>query len=220
MLDPSHSERTNQQGIPSGGETPATSTNSRTSLSLLAKLKGETNSAGWDEFVRRYQPRILGWCRRWGLQDSDAQDVCQNVMLELSRQMDTFEYQPGGRFRAWLKTIARRAWYDYTLRRKKTEFQAPESDLWRKLDNPDAEQDLLDALEEECNRELLQVAMNIVRARVKDNTWQAFKLTEFDGKSADDVALQLGIARAHVYVARGRVQKMIVSEVQRLDAME
>ncbi len=194
---------------------------SQTSLSLLARLKSETNSgAGWDEFVSRYQPRVLGWCRRWGLQESDAHDVSQDVMLELSKQMQVFEYQPGGKFRAWLKTIARRAWYDYTLRRKKVEYQAPESDLWRRLDNADAERDLLDSLEDECNRELLSVAMQVVELRVKPETWQAFKQTELDGRPAEEVASALGIARANVYVARGRIQKMIVAEVKRLDQME
>lgn len=220
MLDPNDPERTDLRE-PSADDGTPTKERSGTSLSLLARLKGDKGSGpGWDEFVQRYQPRILSWCRRWGLQESDALDVSQNVMLQLAKQMHTFEYKPGGRFRAWLKTIARRAWYDYTLRRKKAEFQAPESDMWRKLDNADAEQDLLTALEEECNRELLQVAMGVVQTRVKDKTWQAFKMTELDGQSADEVAQQLEIARAHVYVAKGRIQKMIVSEVQRLDQME
>lgn len=193
---------------------------SQTSLSLLARLKGDSlHGRSWDEFVRRYQPRIVSWCRRWGLQDSDAQDVSQNVMLELAKQMSAFEYKPGGRFRAWLKTIARRAWYDYTMKRKRAEFQAPESDLWRKLDNAAAETDLLQALEEECNRELLALAMKSIEARVKPDTWQAFKLTELDGQPADAVAQTLEMPRANVYVARGRIQKMIVAEVRRLDEM-
>ncbi|GAB5406688.1 MAG: sigma-70 family RNA polymerase sigma factor [Aureliella sp.] len=220
MLDPSNAERTNLRGNDVETHDVADAAEkSQTSLSLLAKLKGETSGASWDEFVRRYQPRIMSWCRRWGLQECDAQDVSQNVMLELAKQMHTFEYQPGGKFRAWLKTIARRAWYDYTLRRRRIEYQAPESDLWRKLDNSDAEKDLLDALEEECNRELLSVAMRIVESKVKPETWQAFKQTELDGQAADEVAGVLGIARANVYVARGRIQKMIVAEVKRLDAM-
>lgn len=220
MLDPGPSESKNPNDTRPDRDGAVNADPSQTSLSLLAKLKGETSGASWDEFVRRYQPRIVGWCRRWGLQDSDAQDVSQNVMLELARQMHDFEYRPGGKFRAWLKTIARRAWYDYAHRRKKAEFQAPESDLWRKLDNADAEKDLLEALEEECNRELLAVSMNIVQTRVKPETWQAFKLTELDGQPADQVAEKLGVARANVYVARGRIQKMIVAEVHRLDAME
>ena len=191
---------------------------STTSLSLLARLKEAPGaSPTWDEFVARYQPRIVQWCRRWGLQESDALDVSQNVMLELSQQMRNFEYQPGGRFRAWLKTVARRAWYDYSHRRKRKEFQADESEIWHRLDEQDAEQDLLKSLEEECEREFMSVAMQRVRRRVKAETWDAFHLVEFEGVSNEEAAERTGLSKASVYVARGRVQKMLIKEVEALD---
>ncbi|MCA8999879.1 MAG: sigma-70 family RNA polymerase sigma factor [Planctomycetaceae bacterium] len=93
---------------------------STTNSTLLAKLRGEsTASRSWDEFVARYGPRIVNWCQKWGLQPADAADVTQNVLLELSQQMRTFRYDPDKRFRSWLKTVTRRAWYDYSQRRKK-----------------------------------------------------------------------------------------------------
>lgn len=222
MSDIPRSQRTDHQTSSEEEATPATETPAtQTSLSLLARLRDEsTDGPGWQEFVRRYQPLVYKWCRRWGLQDSDAQDVSQNVMLELAKQMRVFEYQAGGRFRAWLKTVTRRAWYDYTLRRKRAEFQAAESDLWRRLASPDAETDLLETLDEECHREMLQLAMERVRTRVKEVTWSAFQQTELDDQPADQVAAALGIQRASVYVARGRVRKMIVEEVKRLDQID
>ena len=194
---------------------------SATSLSLLARLKADPDSAkGWDEFVARYQPRIFQWCRRWGLQESDAHDVSQNVMLELSQQLKKFEYKSGGKFRAWLKTVARRAWYDYSKRKKRVEYQSNDSELWRQLASDDAQQDLLDSLEEECNRELLQTAMERVKARVKKETWEAFQLTELERMPADQAAEKTGLSRGSVYVARGRIQKMLMSEVETLDQMQ
>ena len=191
-----------------------------TSLSLLARLKKDPRGCrGWDEFVSRYQPRIFQWCRRWGLQESDAHDVSQNVMLELSQQMQRFEYESGGRFRAWLRTVARRAWYDYARRRKRVEFQANNSAMWDQISSDDAEQDLLRALEDECNRELLQTAMERVRSRVKQPTWDAFHLTEFEQLSAETVAERTGLSKGSVYVARGRIQKMLLQEVELLDQM-
>jgi len=43
------------------------------------------------------------------LQEADAEDVTQTVLLEVARQMNTFVYDPAGSFRTWLKTIAPRA---------------------------------------------------------------------------------------------------------------
>jgi len=66
---------------------------SQTSSTLLGRLgRGPGDQAAWNDFVARYQPRILDWCRRWGLQESDAQDVTEAVLLKLSRAMATFVY--------------------------------------------------------------------------------------------------------------------------------
>src|SRR5581483_838058 len=82
-----------------------------TSTSLLLRLRQEpTNQHAWDEFVTRYARLIFRWCRRWGAQEADAEDVTQVVLLELARQMRGFVYDPGGSFRGWLKTVAYRAW--------------------------------------------------------------------------------------------------------------
>ena len=57
----------------------------KTSLTLLDRLRRDPkDQAAWSEFVARYGPRILQWCRGWGLQESDAQDVTQDVLLKLS----------------------------------------------------------------------------------------------------------------------------------------
>lgn len=193
---------------------------SATSLSLLVKLKnGSNESRGWDEFVVRYQPRIFDWCRRWGLQECDAQDVTQNVMLELAQQIKKFEYKAGGKFRSWLRTVVRRAWYDYTMRKKKVEFQAQHSGFWNELSSEEAENDLLQRLEDECNRELLEVAIEKVKQRVEKQTWQAFAMTELEQLPVDLVVHQTGLSKASVYVARGRIQKMLLKEVEKLDRM-
>lgn len=190
---------------------------SATSLSLLARLRDEPqDERGWDEFVARYRPKIHQWCMRWGLAASDADDVCQNVLLSLSQHLRKFEYDPDGKFRSWLKTVVRRAWYDHARRRKKLEFQH-DSALWSALSTQEAGDDLLDALVEECNRELLQCAMTRVQSRVQEHTWQAFYMTEFEEMSAADVASKLDMAKGAVYVARGRVQRLLVAEIESLD---
>src|SRR5262245_36485665 len=86
----------------------------QTSASLLTRLREEqTNQTAWADFVRRYGPLILGWCRHWKLQESDAQDVTQVVLAKLVEKMRTFQYDPARSFRAYLKTLARYAWCDF-----------------------------------------------------------------------------------------------------------
>src|SRR5262245_39886831 len=93
---------------------------SRTSPTLLGRLRqSPTDQAAWEEFVERYGPRIYGWCRHWGLQGADADDVAQDVLLRLAEKMRTFRYDPAGSFRGWLKTLTHHAWYDFVQRRRR-----------------------------------------------------------------------------------------------------
>src|SRR3954468_22632359 len=91
----------------------------QTSASLLDRLQNAPpDQAAWDEFVRRYAPLIYAWCRHWKLQDADAEDVTQVVLVKLADKMRTFIYQPGRRFRGYLKTLAHYAWCDFLAARR------------------------------------------------------------------------------------------------------
>ncbi|MBA4192379.1 MAG: sigma-70 family RNA polymerase sigma factor [Planctomycetaceae bacterium] len=190
---------------------------STTSLTLLGRLRSNPNDQeAWNSFVERYGTKIYAWCRRWNLQEADASDVTQNVMLELARQMSGFEYRSGGSFRGWLKTIAFRAWRDFLSARKRTLPHGCDI-LLDQLEMPGAEEDLFRRLEEECERELMETAMAQVRLRVQPHTWQAFVLTAIEGRSGAEVATQLGMQVGAVWVARSKVQKFIRDEVNRLE---
>ena len=73
--------------------------------SLLARVRDLDDHHAWVEFESRYRDLILGYCRRRGLQRSDAEDVRQMVMLNLAQASSrNFEYQPqrSGRFRDYI----------------------------------------------------------------------------------------------------------------------
>ena len=190
----------------------------QTSPSLLARLGGNvTDAAAWDEFVRRYGVRVLGWCRHWGLQPADAEDVCQDVLLKVARQMRTFRYEPGKSFRGWLKAVARSAWCDWLEARRRAAVGTGDTDMRAALESVAAQDDLVRRLEDEFDRELLDIAAARVRLRVEPATWEAFKLTAVDGLPAAEAAAKTGLKVATVFVAKGRVQKMLQDEVRQLD---
>lgn len=191
---------------------------SRTSLTLLGRLRGDPgDQEAWAAFVERYGRKIYAWCRHWRLQEADAQDVTQNVLLELARQMRTFTYKPGGSFRSWLKTISHHAWCDFLRARRRTDQGSGGDAVLHELQSTAASDDLLKRLEEECDRELFEEAAARVRLRVQPHTWQAFQLTALEGVSGTDAAARLGMQVGTVYVARGKVQKMLQEEVRKLE---
>lgn len=188
---------------------------SQTSTSLLRRLRSDpADQSAWGEFVDRYGRMIYRWCRRWGLQEADAEDVTQNVLLELARQMRSFRYDPHGSFRAWLRTIAYRGWCHFAERRQ---HKTATDEL---LHSQAVREDFIAALERESDRELLEKAMAIVRLRVRPHTWEAFRLTALEEHSGAEVAARLGMNVGAVFVARSKVQKMLQAEVRRLDGEE
>src|SRR5262249_40564757 len=86
---------------------------SKTSVTLLARLASlPPDQAAWCDLGDRYGPRILQWCRAWGLQEADMLDVSQAVLTKLAVQMSRFRYESGGSFRNWLRTLVERATID------------------------------------------------------------------------------------------------------------
>lgn len=190
----------------------------RTPASLLLRLRGQPADDGaWNEFVRHYQPLLMSWCRRWGLQDADAGDVTQNVLARLAAKMRSFKYDPGRRFRGWLRTLAHNAWYDFRQGQQRSEQGSGDSHVQRLLDAVEARDDLAARLEEAYDLELLAEAVRRVRERVAPQTWAAFHLTAVEGLSGAEAAERIPMRVAQVYIARRRVQEMLRQEVARLD---
>ena len=66
------------------------------------------DEAAWTEFLEVYEPLILRLLRRHGLQDSDARDVCQQVLMAVAGDVEQWKSDGAkGSFRRWLFQIAR-----------------------------------------------------------------------------------------------------------------
>jgi RNA polymerase sigma-70 factor (ECF subfamily) len=192
-------------------------TESRTSASLLARLRQlPADQAAWAEFVDRYGPKVYGWCRHWRLQEADAQDVTQDVLVRLAGKMRGFAYDPARSFRAWLKTLTRHALSDFCEARARA-ATAGGSEVVQMLQTVEAREDLLRQLEGEFDREVLEEAVARVRARVTPKTWRVFEMTAHEGRSGAEAAAEAGMTVAAVFVARSRVQRLLQEEVRRLE---
>lgn len=79
-----------------------------TSPTLLDRLKNTTDVAAWARFESVYGDLIMAFCRRRGLQATDAEDARQEVTLKLMRSLKSFEYDRArGRFRDYLFRVTR-----------------------------------------------------------------------------------------------------------------
>jgi RNA polymerase sigma-70 factor (ECF subfamily) len=188
-----------------------------TSATLLGRLCQESpNAADWGEFVKRYGPLIYGWCRRWKLQEADAEDVTQNVLVKLAAKLRTFRYDPSRSFRAYAKTLTHYAWCDYLESlRQPGGAGAGDQEIVDQLDQVAARDELQERLCDAFDREILDAAMERVRLRVDPRTWEAFRLSALEGLSGAETAARVGIGIAAAFQAKSRIQRMLREDVQR-----
>jgi RNA polymerase sigma factor (sigma-70 family) len=191
----------------------------RTSLTLLGRLRRESvDQETWREFVHRYGPLIYRWCRKWKLQEADAQDVTQAVLAKLVLKMRTFEYDPAQRFRSYLKTLTHYAWCDFLeSRRRAGGAGSGDTQVLEALHTVEARDDLLAHLNEQFDHEVLQEAMARVQKRVEPRTWDAFCLTALEGLSGATAAERLAMKVGTVFKAKSKVQKMLQGEIAKLE---
>ncbi len=198
--------------IPGEGQAPATDA---TRPSLLLRLRDSEDAEAWRVFVEVYTPMVYAYCRRRGLQPSDVADVAQEVMVQVSRSMREFSYQPErGRFRDWLGTVTRTKLLRFLQRDQRAgKGGTPAAEeLMRQLAAPES-----DALwDEGFQARILEVALQRARPDFEESTWRAFELTWIDGRPATRVADELGMPVGSVYVSKSRVLKRLREEVANL----
>lgn len=171
--------------------------------SLLARLADARDAGAWGEFQRIYEAAIFRRARHQGLQEADAQEVVQEVLLAVHRGMVRWE-QSGraGSFRAWLAETVRRLTLEAIRRRQAVEVAGNGSAYREALERP--------AVAEPTDRnETLRWAFYCACAEVEQEvesaTWRAFWWTAVEGKPAQDVARELGWTIGNVYSAKCRV---------------
>jgi RNA polymerase sigma-70 factor (ECF subfamily) len=75
----------------------------RTRTTLLQHVRDLGNEHKWIEFHDTYSDLIFFAIRKAGLQPAEAEDVTQDIFIELARRMPRFEYdRTQGSFRGWL----------------------------------------------------------------------------------------------------------------------
>jgi RNA polymerase sigma factor (sigma-70 family) len=178
-----------------------------TRLSLLVRLRDARDDGAWSQFVELYAPLIFGFARRHGLQDADAADVTQDVLLAVARGIQTLDYDPRrGSFRGWLFTVARNKLRNFAAAQRRPGRATGDAAVQHRLrELPAPEEDQAAWWDQEYERRVFAWAAEQVRGAFQPSTWQAFWLTAVEGKTGPEVARTLGLSVAAVYLAKGRV---------------
>jgi RNA polymerase sigma factor (sigma-70 family) len=189
-----------------------------TRASLLVRLRDPGDRAAWGQFVELYGRLVYGFARQRGLQDADAADLTQEVLLAVSQAAGRWQYDPKqGTFRGWLYGITRHKIAKFLQRRYAQPVGSGGTNAQRLLDEePSPEADAEAAWEQEYQQQLFRLAAAEVQASFAPTTWQAFWRTAVEGKAGAEVAAGLGLSVGAVYVAKSRVLARVSEQIRQM----
>ena len=181
-----------------------------TRWSVIAGIKDPNNDARWTEFYELYSDLIFAVAMKSGLREHEAQDVVQETMKSVARNIGEFDASPGrGSFRSWLLQLAR--WRIEDQRAKRLPVSAGEAPTQTGVTStvervPDPAELDVHVYDAEWRKALLNEALRRLQLKVKAQQYQVFYLLEMDGKNTSEVAAMTGMSAARVYLERHRVR--------------
>jgi RNA polymerase sigma-70 factor (ECF subfamily) len=148
------------------------------------------------------------------VQSSDADDLVQEVLAVVVRELPHFEHnhRPGA-FRNWLRTILTNRLRAFWKARQHQPVATGSSHFQASLDQLADDHSELSALwDEEHNRHIVRQLLEQIRSQVAANTWLAFCKVALEGKTEEAVAAELGLSVNAVFIAKSRVLNRLRQE--------
>jgi RNA polymerase sigma-70 factor (ECF subfamily) len=183
---------------------------SSTSISLLDCARSGQQKA-WSEIVRLYAPLVIRWCRQSGIQNSDVDDVLQNVFMSVAVYLDQFGKNTGANsFRGWLWTITRSKIVDHFRKQNELPVEIRGSEFEQLCFGVEeshrvrSEEEDIQDLHDVVNQVLL-----LIRQDFSEQTWLAFWRTTAMDESVSQVAIDMGMSSAAICMCRARVLRRV-----------
>jgi RNA polymerase sigma-70 factor (ECF subfamily) len=194
-------------------------------------MKDLGDDASWRDFFEAYWELIYNLARKTGLTDVEAQDVVQNTVIAVSRNIGGFQTgAQHGSFKAWLLQQARWRIADQFRKRDKfarlpgletaNQHQSPAEDGTDTITanripdpatlEPDATWD------SEWENHLLKAGLERLKAKVSVKQFQMFDLHALQGLSAKETARTLGSSVMAVHMATSRLRRLLRKEITHL----
>jgi RNA polymerase sigma-70 factor (ECF subfamily) len=200
--------------------------------SLLSRIRNWEDRESWQDFFDTYWKLIYGIARKAGLTDAEAQDVVQETVISVAKNIEGFRYDPAVcSFKSWMLQLTR--WRIINQLKKsqrdqgrpaaavseaRTASHPDDTDRTPVLERvPDPAAFPLEAVwDEEWEKHLLTAALEQVKRQVDPAQLQLFDLYCVESWPAQKVAQTLGVSVGRVYLAKHRVGRLLKQKIQSL----
>jgi RNA polymerase sigma-70 factor (ECF subfamily) len=185
-----------------------------TSASLLDRLRVGHDDAAWERLIDLYEPFIRRWLSDPAL-SADADDLTQDVLAVLVRELPRFDRRRLGSFRAWLRTVTVNRVREHRRRRRAGLRERPDggtdaADRLAQLADPAS--GLSRQWDADHDRHVAHKLLDLIEPEFSAPTWTAFRRQVVDGEKAAAVAAALGTTVNAVLLAKSRVLSRLREE--------
>jgi RNA polymerase sigma-70 factor (ECF subfamily) len=191
-----------------------------TSITLLDNLRSRPSPAAWDRLISIYTPLIHDWLRRHGITGADADDLGQEVLAVVVRELPQFRHDGRtGAFRRWLRLITVHRLRDFCRARHARPRAVGGSEFDAMLDQlEDPNSDLSRLWDREHDQHVARGLLAYLEPLFEPSTWAAFRRVVLDGVKASQAAAELGLSVNAVLIAKSRILRRLREEIQEFTA--
>jgi RNA polymerase sigma-70 factor, ECF subfamily len=179
---------------------------------LVAAPDTPSQEAAWARFIYLYTPVLLAWARNQGLQDADATDFVQEVLVRLAINLTHYKRVEGHSFRGWLFTLVRNLYRDFCNTRRNRPLPGPAG--LSGVEGLAAADAIAEMDEHEYRLRLTRQALEGIRGQFQETTWEAFRRLAVEGLPVAEVTSALGITDDAAHAARRRVLERLREELE------
>jgi len=193
-----------------------------TNTTLLGRVMSLDDHQAWGDFFDLYCPMLRAQALKAGLSWEEANDLLQEVFIELVRRIPIFAYnRRKGSFRAWLRRLTR--WRIINvLQKPRPTFVPLESvvsesgDSTQIPDNFLVQPNDLDETEEQARKQrIFETALHTLRQKLSPTQVQVLESCIVQQRATAQVADSLQIDPARVSVMKYRFLAALRKEVER-----
>ena len=206
-----------------------------TRQSLLGRLKDWNDDASWQDFFNTYWRRIYGAAIKAGLNENEAQEVVQETIIAVSKQMPGFKYDPAiGTFKSWLLNQTQWKIADHLRRRERENNRARPARPARpaRRRSSDTTTDRTGTVEkiadpnggtfetvwnQEWEKRQVEAALDQLKRTVNPKHYQIFDFYVLKKWPMKKVTQTLNVNMAQVYLAKSRLSRLLKAELKRLE---
>ena len=189
-----------------------------TRLSLIDEVKASPDGEAWTTFSSIYRELVFRWLRQQDVQHADAEDVCQEVMAVVIREIGGFDHNGRrGAFRCWLRRVTanrmRQLW------QRKSTHQRSESpvDLAAIAEGLIDDSSRLSVVWDRQHDDfVLTKLLRRLSGKFAPTSIECFVRIAVDQQPASEVAESLGMTVGAARVAQHRVLQTLKKDAEKL----